>query len=365
MPGPLRVLMTADTMGGVWQYCLDLSNALAQRGVRIALAVMGAPPNREQRHAAERIPYLELFESSFKLEWMEDPWDDVARAGDWLLGLERKLQPDLIHLNGYAHGAFAWNAPVVMAGHSCVLSWWRAVRGEDAPPKYDAYKEAVTRGLRSADIVIAPSRAMLQALEEHYGRLGNSRVIPNGRSHPPADGPKQDFVLSVGRLWDAAKNIELLDRAAAHLPWTVYVAGEAEHPEGGAARFPNLRQLGRLPDNELSDWYSRASIFALPARYEPFGLSPLEAASAGCALVLGDIPSLREIWGDAAQFVAADDAEALENLLRELIDEPPVRLQWAARAQARAAQFTTANMARSYIEAYQEVLAHRVLIKDL
>ena len=54
----------------------------------------------------------------------------------------------------------------------------------------------------------------------------------------------------------------------------------------------------------------RAAIYALPARYEPFGLSILEAALSGCALVIGDIPSLREIWADAALFVPSDGHDA-------------------------------------------------------
>ena len=59
-------------------------------------------------------------------------------------------------------------------------------------------------------------------------------------------------------------------------------------------------------------WLRRATIFALPARYEPFGLSALEAGLAGCALVLGDIP-MREVWHDAAMFVPPEQPAALEN----------------------------------------------------
>jgi hypothetical protein len=58
-----------------------------------------------------------------------------------------------------------------------------------------------------------------------------------------------------------------------------------------------VRCLGPLEASELAGWMHRAAIYALPARYEPFGLSALEAAQAGCALVLGDLSSLREVWG--------------------------------------------------------------------
>ena len=55
---------------------------------------------------------LTVCESPFKLEWMEDPWSDVARAGDWLLGLEEAIQPDVVHLNSYVHGALSWHSPI-------------------------------------------------------------------------------------------------------------------------------------------------------------------------------------------------------------------------------------------------------------
>ncbi len=81
------------------------------------------------RAAARRAehPRLALFASERRLEWMDDPWDDVARSGDWLLDLERKLRPDVVHLASYAHAARGFRAPTIVVAHSCVLSWWDAV----------------------------------------------------------------------------------------------------------------------------------------------------------------------------------------------------------------------------------------------
>ena len=128
-----RVLMTADTVGGVWQYAMELCRALSTRGHEITLATMGGLPDREQRREAEAIPGLDLRISRYKLLWMDDPWRDVVDAGDWLLGLAHEVQPDVVHLNDLGHGDMDWPAPVLTVGHSCVLSWWRAVHGEDAP----------------------------------------------------------------------------------------------------------------------------------------------------------------------------------------------------------------------------------------
>jgi glycogen synthase len=355
---PRKVLMTADTVGGVWTYSLELARGLCERGVEVALATMGAPVNDLQRDKAERIPGLRVFEGHFKLEWMDDPWRDVEKAADWLLNLESRICPDLVHLNSFVHGALPWNAPTVVVGHSCVLSWWQAVKGEPAPETWDRYREEVASGLAAAGLVIAPSAAMLASLAEYYGPLPESRVIPNGsdaRLFRPT--PKENMIFSAGRLWDEAKNLEALEKAAPHLPWPVFVAGESQHPDGGEIRPHNTRLLGRLSQRALAAWLGRSSIYALPARYEPFGLSVLEAALAGCALVLGDIPSLRETWRNRAVFVPPDDPEALERALTALIQEPDRRQSLAAGAHKRALEYTPERMVEGYLQAYAHVLA--------
>lgn len=355
---PRKVLMTADTVGGVWTYALELARGLGERGVEVALATMGAPINDLQREKAERIPGLRVFEGHFKLEWMDDPWRDVEKAGEWLLNLERRICPDLVHLNNFVHGALPWNAPTVVVGHSCVLSWWQAVKREPAPETWDRYREEVAAGLGAAGLVVAPSAAMLASLAEHYGPLPEARVIPNGRDsklfRPTA---KEDMIFSAGRLWDEAKNLEALETVAPRLPWPVFVAGESQHPDGGEIRPHNTRLLGRLTQRAMSAWLGRSSIYALPARYEPFGLSVLEAALAGCALVLGDLPSLRETWRNRAVFVPPDDPEALEREIVSLIENPDRRQSLAAGAHKRALEYTPERMVDGYLQAYSYVLA--------
>lgn len=360
---PRRILMTADTVGGVWVYALELARALAPHGVEVALATMGAPLRPAQWAAARRLPNLTVHESDFRLEWMEAPWADVARAGTWLMELEERIRPDLVHLNGYAHGALPWHAPTLVVGHSCVLSWWRAVRGEDAPPAWQRYREAVARGLRAADRVAAPTRAMLAALEWHYGPLPAARVLPNGRAAAEfAPQPKASYIFAAGRLWDEAKNIGALARVAPQLPWPVWVAGDTRHPDGGECETGAVRALGRLDQAALAGWLGRAAIYALPARYEPFGLSVLEAGLAGCALVLGDIPSLRELWDGAACFVDPQNPDALGAALTALCRDEGRRARLAAAARARALGFGRERMAAAYLDAYGELLSERAAL---
>jgi glycogen(starch) synthase len=174
-------------------------------------------------------------------------------------------------------------------------------------------------------------------------------VIHNGSSVPLVEqpGPRRPLVLAAGRLWDEAKGLETVDRAAAGLPWEVCVAGDT-----GRVSPRNVRATGRLEAGELAGLRRRAAIFAAPARYEPFGLAALEAARSGCALVLGDIPSLREVWGDAAAYVDPSDPEGLHWCLAELIEAPERRDFLARRALRRSRRYGVAEMGRAYARLY-------------
>ena len=350
----MRILMTTDTLGGVWTYTLDLARALAAWSVEITLATMGAPPSAGQRAQVATLPNVSLQVGRYKLEWMDDPWCDVDAAGRWLLTLAERADVDLVHLNNYAHGALPWDRPVLMVGHSCVLSWWQAVKGEAAPSSWSKYRERVTAGLRAAHCVVAPTAAMLQTLQQYYGPMQHARVIYNGRAtdrfHRERKAP---FVFSAGRVWDEAKNIQALACVAPELEWPVYVAGPAARPDGHpSSSFGGINQLGRLDGEDLAYWMNHAAVYALPARYEPFGLTALEAALAGCALVLGDIPTLREVWGNAALYVPPDDTQALASTLRTLACRQTLCARQGAAAQRRAAQFSLQHMGDRYYELY-------------
>jgi glycosyltransferase involved in cell wall biosynthesis len=206
--------------------------------------------------------------------------------------------------------------------------------------------QEVTRGLRAAGCVVAPSTAMLASIERHHGPFRSTRVIPPAR-RPEAFLPdaKEAFVFSSCRVWDETKNLAALEAIAPRLSVPVRIAGEA-------SRTVQAESLGVLSAWELAGWMSRASVYVLPARYEPFGLSVLEAALAGCALVLGDIPSLREVWGEAALFVHPDDVVGLAQALRWLITHPAEREWRAHQARTRALTFTPRRMAEAYLELY-------------
>jgi glycosyltransferase involved in cell wall biosynthesis len=102
--------------------------------------------------------------------------------------------------------------------------------------------------------------------------------------------------------------------------------------------------------------YSRAAIYAATSRYEPFGMAALEAAFSRCAIVANDIPSYREIWGDAALYFRTNDAASLAESIRMLNEDRPMRRAYAELAYTRARErFTTKRMIDEWLELYRSL----------
>jgi glycogen(starch) synthase len=350
-----RVLITADAVGGVWSFVYELCRALPD--VQFIVANMGPLPSPIQQRTLCALKNVELVCREFRLEWMEAPWDDVTGAGYWLCELARARKVHLVHLNGYAHAQLEFAAPVLVTAHSCVRTWWRAVHATEAPGEWDEYKRRVRQGLAAAHLVVAPTRAFLAQLETVYGPLSRARVIYNGLASEAVSTAqsKEPLVLAAGRAWDEAKNINVLSGPAAQLPWPIYIAGPAVSPDGLRSAPASLTSLGSLARHEMFAWLERASIFVSPALYEPFGYGALEAALHACALVLSDISTFREVWGDAAIYVSPRDPAAIQRALAELIDAPARLVLMARSARARARRYSSMRMAREYLEAYREL----------
>jgi glycosyltransferase involved in cell wall biosynthesis len=342
--------MTADAVGGVWTFALELAAGLAGHGTETALVVLGPPPGKAQLAAAAAIPGLEVMVPGLDLEW-RDRAALGADAASRLRALARAFRPDLVHINGFREAACGWDAPVLLAAHSCVRSWWHACRGGEPPAaEWGAYLAGVRAGLRAADAVVAPTTAFLAELALLYGPLPPARAIHNGRRLDIPTTEHRPVVLAAGRLWDEAKGLADLAAVAEWLPWPVLAAGDpGAEPPGG------ISHLGELSPDRLLRHMAEAEIFAAPARYEPFGLSILEAAATGAALVLGDLPTLRELWDGAARFVPPGDRLALRAALLELIGDDPARraLQEAARSRARA--YGRVRMIEGYLAFYAEL----------
>ncbi len=206
-------------------------------------------------------------------------------------------------------------------------------------------------GFDAADAVIAPSRAHADALTAAYGRIPGLRVVPNAVL-PIEPAEKRSVVFAAARWWDDGKNGAVLDRAAHLVRWPVVMAGATEGPNGQTIALTGAESLGPLPAEDVRRWVASAGIVVCPSLYEPFGLVALEAASAGAALVLSDIPTFRELWSGAAVFADPRDPGALAGAIESLASDPERRAELGARAAARARRFSLDATVDGLLAAY-------------
>jgi glycosyltransferase involved in cell wall biosynthesis len=383
----MHVLITADTVGGVWTYTRELVTGLAARGIRVTLVSFGRIPTPAQSAWLEGLTSVEYLPTGFRLEWMQEADGDVADSIRYLQGIVRERKPDLLHLSQFCYGALDAKLPKIVVAHSDVISWNRAVHGAQPAGRWaEWYCGVVSEGLAGASLVVAPSHWMLGQVESCYGIKLRSRVIYNGRTPEQFNRlcRKREYAASAGRLWDEGKQSRLLMELG-HPPLPILVAGalaledegEPELPEHafpehgpssddeqercGPPYRPAVHCRGVLSEAGMRELLARAAIYIATSKYEPFGLAPLEAALSGCALVANDIPSLREVWGAAALYFRKDDTSSLAELLALLHGNRELCLDYADRAYAHACRnYSAARMVDEYVEAYRALLGQGV-----
>ncbi|MEH3047812.1 glycosyltransferase family protein [Sphingomonas adhaesiva] len=347
-----RLLMTADTVGGVWQYATDLAHGLTAAGMMVEIAVLGPPPGEAQRAAAAG---LTVIDTGLPLDWLASDAAAVERTATAIAALASARGADLVQLNQPALAIAAFDRPVVAVAHSCVASWWAAVEHGPLPDAFRWQTDLVARGLARADAVVCPSRHHADTVARLYALPHAPLAIHNARERAAATGALHDFAFTAGRLWDRGKNVATLDRAAARLGVPFKAAGAVAGPHGERVTATNLHLLGHVGDATITGCLSARPVFASAARYEPFGLAVLEAALAGCALLLSDIPTFRELWDGVAMFVDPDDAAGFADAIEMLLADPR-RISIGQAARERALGYSAERQVAAMIALYARLL---------
>lgn len=368
----MHVLVTADTLSGSWTYTRELVTGLVARGVRVTLVSFGEIPLPEQTAWMDLLHGLEYRPTAFRLEWMDEAPRDLLESTQFLSSLVRETRPDVLHLHQFCHGNLPVSTPRVLMAHGDIISWTQAVQG--CSPRFtrwlEWYRETIIRGIAAADAVVAPSSWMLDTIRANYTEPQREVVIYPGRN-PIFFNPyvsKDDSVLSVGRLLDAGRQVFLLTQYS--IPFSICIVGadqtvpQPRVPIRADVKVSTDQSCvairGPQTEAQLRALYSRAAVYAATARYEPLGMSALDAAFSRCAIVANDIPGFREVWGDAALYFRTNDGRSLADILRQLESDRGLRHAYSDRAYARARErFTAKRMIDDYLDLYRSLISPR------
>lgn len=351
-------MIVAEPDLSLWPCHVDLAQALAELGIGSTIAMTGPAPSDAQRAAAAAVPGLTIVDSGLDLDPREADSASFAEAGRHLARLAKALDADLVQLGNAALAAEApFGCPVVILHSGCAVTRWEAVHDSPLPAEYKWRADLIRAGLKAASAVVAPTDAHAELVQRRYGLAETPRTVNIGRT--PLElrsSAPHDCVLTAGRLWDESSNLRVLDAAASRIGVPIRAAGPVTGPNGVEVVFDHLHCLGSLEESEIGRWLSARPVFVSTALYEPVGLSVLAAASAGCALILSDIPSFRELWAEVAVFVDPRDERGYSETIANLVGDDFERAVLGRAARERAALYSPQAMAAQMAAIYRSLL---------
>jgi glycosyltransferase involved in cell wall biosynthesis len=280
-------------------------------------------------------------------------------AGDewWTkVGLPRKLREanaDVLH---HPLPAFSVRvqAPQIVTVHD--LAFERLPEHFD--PRYRRFAALSHRtAARRAAVVIAVSHSTANDVMARWGVPAERIVVaPHGPGQEPAGprgaGAAEHFLYvgdderrkNVGLLLDAYRRY----RSDVADPLPLVLAGNVSRGKGAAG----VRHVERPEHQELDALYHDAVALVHPSLHEGFGLTPLEAMTAGTPVIAARSPGVTETCGDAVIYVDPHDPGDVAAQLARVASDPTLRRDLAERGRRRAAEFSWARSARRHVEAY-------------
>ncbi|MEE9276463.1 MAG: glycosyltransferase family 1 protein [bacterium] len=353
-------------MSGIGTYLRNLLAGLAALGGEHEYVLLLRRADRE------RFP---LPGPNFAFEEAEAPPYSLAEQVGLMRAVSR-LGLDLIHHPHYAAPVLG-RTPMVATIHDLIHQLFP----EFCPSRlaWRVSRVLARRTARRARLLLTVSEHTRRDIVAHLGvpaakvRLTYNCLPPgwNEGGPEPAALPSALAALGEARFFlyvgnhKRHKNLPLLLEAFARLRASekgvrLVLTGGRTELEGDLARLglgEEVVFLGEAPHEALAAVYRRAVALVFPSRYEGFGMPPLEAMGCGVPPIVSDAASLPEVVGEAGLIVPVGEAAPLEEAMRRLLHDAPLRERLSARSRERARAFSWRAMAEGTLAAYRDALA--------
>ncbi|KXG78348.1 N-acetylgalactosamine-N,N'-diacetylbacillosaminyl-diphospho-undecaprenol 4-alpha-N-acetylgalactosaminyltransferase [Fervidicola ferrireducens] len=174
-------------------------------------------------------------------------------------------------------------------------------------------------------------------------------------------GIPQKYIFALGALDKRKNTAKLLEayhqlRSQTNTDVALVVAG-IEKPEVFAplAR-EGVHLFGFLPDEIIAVLYRHAIFFVYPSLYEGFGLPVLEAMACGTPVICSGTTSVAEVAGEAALKLDPNSISDLSAKMKQLLDNPELRIELARKGILRAKEFSWERCAQDTLSIYRKVM---------
>ena len=250
-------------------------------------------------------------------------------------------------------------------------------------PDWFGFKEGLRRrtltqqAIRTADRIITVSEFSKQELVDLLA-VPESRiqVIYNGITPfnvgTPDNRSHRHLILYVGSIFNR-RHIPALISAFSqvhqviHNSELVIVGSNRTYPRQDLdllARQEDVQEcttfLDYAAEDSLADLYRRASVFVFLSEYEGFGMTPLEAMTAGVPVIVGDTQVAHEVYRNAAHYVDVKNSGKIAQSIVELLTKPSVREELLSNAKSSLSRFTWTTTARQTLATIESVAGPQV-----
>jgi mannosylfructose-phosphate synthase len=394
--------------GGQVVYVLRLSECLARLGYKVDIFTRRFEGQPEIERISERVRIVRVPAGGpalIRKEWLHEVVPEwVSNATAWIARHELRYAFIDSHYwdAGLAGGALAprLGIPHLHTPHS--IGAWKRDNMDGDPAELEreynfsrrVREERIVYDEADAIIATTPQQRELLVAEEYGVEAAKIVVVPPGyddsRFYPVSTATRQaikrdvgidgPLVLALGRV-AANKGYDLLLEAMPTVVERVpgvqllLAIGSTSPTPGEVRQVDDLRALAEqlgiadhvrfhdyVPDEELADTYRAADVFALSSRYEPFGMTAVEAMACGTPAVVTTQGGLWEMvtWGTEALYADPNDPQAFGHALATVLQYPDIARQLARFGSHRArATFTWNGIAQRLLSVLQDVAERR------
>lgn len=220
-------------------------------------------------------------------------------------------------------------------------------------------------GMEKADRIIAVSHFTKRVIVEKYGINADKISVVHNAVYPIGEGEKQNVVLFLGRLTiqkgpefflKAAKKVLELEENCKFV-----VAGMGDMlpqliDEALALGIANnVIFTGLLTEDEVRHIYQIASVYVMPSVSEPFGITALEAVSAGTPVIVSKTAGVSEAFNNCLR-VDFWDTDEMANKVVSLLRYEPLWNTIAEQGKQEIELFTWDRVAENTLSVYRDVV---------
>ncbi len=372
----------APNLGGVEQLSARLAASLIASGCHVGVVTSQWPPALPESETIDGVlvQRVNFAAPERRIVPLVRFAVEFARSGWRTVSIMRRLGADVVHVQCVSVNALY----ALIAARVLRLPLVVTLQGELTMDTHQLYQRSrllprlLRHLLRHADAVTACSGQTLLEAETLLGVQTGERgsVIYNGVDLtefevPPLATERGRYILAIGRHVPE-KGFDLLIEAYAKLgrdDVRLVIAGDGPERQAlerlakdlGVADRVDLP--GRADRAQTVQLFRNCEFFVLPSRHEPFGIVNVEAMASGKAILAASVGGVPEIVHDRKNglLVRPEDAAALADGMRVLLDDPDLRNRLGAAGRNDAREYSWPHITEQYLAVYEAATARRSL----